>query len=185
MIFLFWKYAKLNVFLICVYKPKNTIKMKRMEYVINKWWSVFYFESLNHIHFVFMCINGIAYVLQSEVKLDQEALVNLRPIERCFFFWQKPIERCLMMAIIEITTFFFLWTREITTFDTFSQKSNIYIWQTYIFSFNYLFTSLDKQSIFFAYLTSGKYTNMTFNFSPPEWYPVKFMYRLIWLILMI
>ena len=127
-----------------------------------------------------------AYVLQSEVKLDQEALVNLRPIERCFFFWYKPIERCLMMAIIEITTFFFLWTREITTFDTFSQKSNIYIFgKRILFLLIYLFTSLDKQSIFFAFLTSGKYTNMTFNFSPPEWYPVKFMYHLIWLILVI
>ena len=29
MMFFFWKYAKLNVFLICVHKPKTTIKMKR------------------------------------------------------------------------------------------------------------------------------------------------------------
>ena len=36
MMFLFWKYAKLKVFLICVHKPKTTNKLKRREYYLSK-----------------------------------------------------------------------------------------------------------------------------------------------------
>ena len=34
MMFLFWKYAKLNIFLICVHKPKTTTKIKQREYFL-------------------------------------------------------------------------------------------------------------------------------------------------------
>ena len=32
MIFLFWKYAKLNIFLISVHKPKTTNEAKQIDY---------------------------------------------------------------------------------------------------------------------------------------------------------
>ena len=104
------------------------------------------FWKFNHIHFVFMCINGICLCASERGKTRSRSFGQLKADRKMFFFLVQADRKMFNDGDNRDNYFFFSLNQRINyIWHFFTKVYYIYIWQTYTFSFN-LFVYFFRQT---------------------------------------